>query len=98
MIKNLACAIYRRGAQLILLTSGNDEWIKLWEITLENGDKEGGNSNPATVEDALEIRRLDKVKTNVADVSSMAVLDADEGAAGAKILICGVGMEVMRID
>ncbi|RAR15423.1 brct domain-containing protein [Stemphylium lycopersici] len=88
-----ACAMYRRGTQLILLTSGNDEWIRLWEITVGDGDKEGGNSDAATVEDALEIRRLYKAKTNVADVSSMAVLEVHGGTSSAEILICGVGME-----
>jgi hypothetical protein len=51
-----------------------------------------------TSEDALSIQRLQKVKTNVADVSSMAMLDTDEDADDARLLVCGVGMEVIRIE
>jgi hypothetical protein len=38
-------------------------------------------------EDALSIQRLQKVKTNVADVSSMAMLDTDEDADDARLLV-----------
>ncbi|USP82471.1 hypothetical protein yc1106_09745 [Curvularia clavata] len=86
-----ACAMYQQGSQFTLLTSGNDEWIRQWGITLGDLDQKGG-------EDPLKIRRLNKIKTSVADVSSMAVLDVDEGTACAKILICGVGMEVIRVE
>lgn len=46
----------------------------------------------------MDILRLSKMKTNVADVSSMAVLQTKEGEAGAKVLICGVGMEVVSVE
>jgi hypothetical protein len=46
--------------------------------------------------DMVEIKRMAKVKTNVADVSSMAVLENEE--TGSKMLICGVGMEVVRLQ
>jgi hypothetical protein len=56
--------------------------------------------------DPLEIRRMKKVKTNVADVSSMTLLlsGADEGEekketdGATRVLICGVGMEVIRLE
>ena len=59
--------------------------------------------------DPLEIRRVKKVKTNVADVSSMSLLgsggawgaEEGEGTAGEgakRVLICGVGMEVIRLE
>lgn len=59
--------------------------------------------------DPLEVRRVKKVKTNVADVSSMSLLGPG-GAQGAeagegkevegqtRVLICGVGMEVIRLE
>jgi hypothetical protein len=52
-------------------------------------------------EETLTIRRLKKVKTNVADVSSMAVLDGEDAGGGGmvtRVLICGVGMEVVRVE
>ena len=93
-----ACAMYRQGSQFTLLTSGNDEWVRQWEITLLDPDQKGGEDILPGTEDALKIRRLNKIKTNVADVSSMAVLNVDEGTACARILICGVGMEVIRVE
>jgi hypothetical protein len=46
--------------------------------------------------DRICIKRLKKIKTNVADVSSMAVLYTDDAVA--RVLICGVGMEVVRVS
>lgn len=48
--------------------------------------------------DPLKIVRLKKIKTNVADVSSMAILGINQTDAVARVLICGVGMEVLRIE
>lgn len=93
-----ACALYRRGSRITLLTSGNDEWVRQWEITVQNPDAKGESSSRPVTEDALKIRRLGKVKTSVADVSSMAVLDTGHGTTCARILICGVGMEVIRVE
>jgi hypothetical protein len=77
---------------MFLLTSGNDEWVRLWGITLHDAPV----SDATEPEEWLRIQRLHKVKTNVADVSSMSVLDA--GDAAARVVICGVGMEVLRIE
>jgi hypothetical protein len=89
-----ACTIVVHQARIFLLTSGNDEWVRLWEITLNGAE----SKSTKRYEDVLKIQRLQKIKTNVADVSSMAVLDADEDAADARTLVCGVGMEVVRIQ
>jgi len=59
------------------------------EVTIANAEEP---------EDALQIQRLSKVKTNVADVSSIAVLDRNDQMGLARILVCGVGMEVMRVE
>lgn len=84
-----ACVVINIGREVYVLTSGNDEWIRLWEVVLKDNDENGSES-------ILSIKRLSKVKTSVADVSSMALLSAT--ANGAKILLCGVGMEVIRLD
>jgi hypothetical protein len=89
-----ACTIVVHRSRIFLLTSGNDEWVRLWEVTLNGMD----DMSTTTSEDALSIQRLQKVKTNVADVSSMAMLDTDEDADDARLLVCGVGMEVIRIE
>jgi WD40 repeat protein len=87
-----ACAVFSHNEQTLLITSGNDQWVRMWELVLSDGDgmEEG--------KDWIEIRRVVRVKTSVADVSSMAVLAAGEGEDVVKVLICGVGMEVIRID
>jgi hypothetical protein len=56
--------------------------------------------------DPLEVKRMKKVKTNVADVSSMTLLSSGAGEEGGetevegatRVLICGVGMEVIRLE
>jgi WD40 repeat protein len=91
-----ACAVLKRQEQIFIATSGNDQWIRLWEVCIHGDDKD---TDPEVVRlegGIVEIKRVAKVKTNVADVSSMAVLE--NGEAGAKVLICGVGMEVVRLQ
>ena len=96
-----ACAMLSHRSRIFVLTSGNDQWVRLWEVvlrldtiaqrTIESETKSASDGDP------LSITRVGRIKTNVADVSSMAVLgQGDEGVA--KVLICGVGMEVIRVD
>jgi hypothetical protein len=77
------------GHDLYVLTSGNDEWVRLWKVVLDGKEDTGSES-------MLAITRLLKVKTSVADVSSMAVLGTTSDTA--RVLLCGVGMEVIRLD
>lgn len=93
-----SCAIMTHGSRVFLLTSGNDEWLRLWEITLQEPGSEITRGHAEESKDALQIRRLNKIKTNVADVSSMSVIDGSDDTGCAKILICGVGMEVIRAE
>ncbi|KAF1941572.1 WD40 repeat-like protein [Clathrospora elynae] len=93
-----ACATLTHRSRIFMLTSGNDEWVRLWEITLQGTDSGTENKKMTGLGDGLKIQRLKKIKTNVADVSSMAVLDAGDGIADVKVLVCGVGMEVIRIE
>ncbi|KAG9187629.1 hypothetical protein G6011_05500 [Alternaria panax] len=92
-----SCSLLGHKSRILLVTSGNDEWIRLWEMVIRKTDDEVGAGTSKEPEDALRIQRLDKIKTNVADVSSMAVLDGGDDVRDARVLICGVGMEVVRI-
>jgi WD40 repeat protein len=86
-----ACAVvpHRHGKDgIYVLTSGNDQWIRLWEVQLGS----------ATESDPLTVKCAKKIKTNVADVSSMAVLGATPTGSGSRVVICGVGMEVVCLD
>ncbi|KAF1949130.1 WD domain-containing protein [Byssothecium circinans] len=93
-----ACTVFIQRFRLFVVTSGNDQWVWLWEVLLHAPDAGLDAEESVKVDgpDALEIKRLKKMKTNVADVSSMAVLGGDQDGA-ARVLICGVGMEVIRI-
>ncbi|KAF9698758.1 hypothetical protein EKO04_002931 [Ascochyta lentis] len=88
-----ACTVVAVQCHVYVFTSGNDEWIRLWEVVIEdNGESD---SSKAGLE-KLGIKRVGKIRTSVADVSSMAVLNNDGETARA--LVCGVGMEVIRLD
>lgn len=93
-----SCALFRHKSRILLVTAGNDEWVRLWEIVLRRPDYGVGRDTSAAPEDAFMIQRLGKTKTSVADVSSMAVLDEGNDFADARVMVCGVGMEVIRID
>ena len=93
-----ACTVLKYNHRIFILTSGNDQWIRLWEVTVRDG---GGVTLPLTSiygEDIVAVSRRGKMKTNVADVSSMAVLEVKEEGSEARVLICGVGMEVVRVE
>ncbi|KAL1613132.1 WD repeat-containing protein 6 [Paraconiothyrium brasiliense] len=107
-----ACAMLTHNARTFVVTSGNDQWVRLWELAMYEMDADlEGNNRPA-MKRIGEIKRVGKIKTSVADVSSMAVLDSREekeedeenvaeqekGEKAARVLVCGVGMEVIRIE
>ncbi|KAH3950330.1 hypothetical protein HBH53_078990 [Parastagonospora nodorum] len=94
-----ACAIMQQGERTFIVTSGNDQWLRLWEVSV--CDQEGDIRTPAgnTYDKSIsDVRRLGKIKTNVADVSSIAVLEAHQEEGVARVLVCGVGMEVIRLE
>lgn len=95
-----ACAILKHGDGTYVLTSGNDQWIRLWRVDVRLAPGQDGvpSATSRFGEGVIEAERLGKIKTNVADVSSMAVLDDGEAGGNAKVLICGVGMEVVRLE
>lgn len=91
-----ACAIIQFPCELYIVTAGNDGWIRLWQVGKGNSCGEKEDRLVANDENRITIRRRGKLKTSVADVSSMAVLDVDEKVA--KVVLCGVGMEVIRLS
>jgi WD40 repeat protein len=91
-----ACAIIQHEQRIFILTSGNDQWVRLWEVMVHHKDGTVITTVPAHGKCMLDVSRLGKIKTNVADVSSVAVVEA--GEAHARIIICGVGMEVVRVE
>jgi WD40 repeat protein len=82
-----ACTLLSHN-KLYVLTSGNDQWVRLWEVNFV--------AEQDVPSDPIIVKRVTKMKTNVADVSSMAILSQEEAAI--KVIICGVGMEVIRLD
>lgn len=88
-----ACAIIVHDSRILILTSGNDEWVRLWEVEVcdVHQDKTGEQHH-------LNLRRHKKIKSSVADVSSMAVLRTGNDDLCARVLLCGVGMEVITVD
>ncbi|KAF3035454.1 hypothetical protein E8E12_005710 [Didymella heteroderae] len=86
-----ACAILTLGSDIYVLTSGNDEWVRLWSVTINAFRSDSHNG------DAVSVRRLSRCKTSVADVSSIAVLSYSSNEC-AKVLVCGVGMEIIRVE
>ncbi|KAH8702982.1 WD40-repeat-containing domain protein [Phaeosphaeriaceae sp. PMI808] len=85
-----ACAILRHQARVFVLTAGNDEWVRLWEVHVGLQDGMGCGT--------LGVESRGKIKTCVADVSGMDVLEAKESEPEARVVICGVGMEIVRVE
>jgi len=93
-----ACAITKHKERTFIATSGNDQWVRLWEVSIcEVGSDIRTPAGGAYEKSISDVHRLGKIKTNVADVSSIAVLEAHEDAEAARVLVCGVGMEVIRL-
>ena len=91
-----ACAVLTSQGRIYVLSSGNDQWVRLWEIIPADEGSRGDDSHNGKP-DWVEVKRLGRVKTSVADVSSMAVLDSSDGEDASRVLICGVGMEVVAV-
>jgi hypothetical protein len=71
-----------------MVSSGNDQRVKLWGIHLDSfGAGLGG----------VDVRKLANKHTIVADVSDLAVISGSKGFCIANVVICGVGMEVWKV-
>ncbi|KAF2500999.1 hypothetical protein BU16DRAFT_569262 [Lophium mytilinum] len=74
--------------ELQLITSGTDQRVILWTICIDC-------TQPGV--EGLQVKKVGKTDTAVADVGDLAILDA-EGGRGVGVLVCGVGMQVFRIS
>lgn len=95
-----ACAILMHESRILVITSGNDQWVRLWQVTPHCllSSSEAAEGAAGFAQDPLDIKRAGKSKISVADVSSMALLGAANNGVATKVLICGVGMEVIHLD
>lgn len=95
-----ACTIVVQDSRYFVVTSGNDQWLRLWEVILPDAHAKilsDGEGTPKKTQ-PLDVKRICKTKTNVADVSSMAALGDHSEQGVTRILVCGVGMEVIRFQ
>ena len=83
-----ALALYNHGHDCFyVLSAGIDQRVKLWDVRVDV-------TLPGV--ESLHLRKVQSVFTSVADVSSMALLQLEDGSTG--VLICGVGMDVWRLQ
>lgn len=81
---------------LTIASSGNDHRVKIWSVKLDTA-KEGV--------EAISVRNVVNRYSPVADIAALDVVRGDgdvDGAEGAeggvKLLVCGVGMEMVRVS
>ncbi|KAI9826726.1 MAG: hypothetical protein M1819_007271 [Sarea resinae] len=74
-----------RSRQYNIVTSGNDQQLKVWSITVDT-ERQGV--------EMFSIRQIGDEFTAIADISSVDVLQT---VSGDRILICGVGMETWAV-
>lgn len=107
-------------ATFTVLSSGNDQRLKIWGVTVDLEDlikvgrgtrTQDHTDGPALVR-SIDVELLGEMWTSVADASSMVVMpDAGgwdteggtgiarvESGKGKRLMIAGIGMEMMRID
>jgi hypothetical protein len=70
-----------------LLSASIDQRLKLWDVRVVV---------TARGVDRVKVSKMQNVSTSVADVSSMAMLQLEDGGKG--VLVCGVGMDVWRLQ
>ncbi|GAB7332383.1 hypothetical protein MBLNU13_g04200t1 [Cladosporium sp. NU13] len=83
-----ALALYEYGHDCFyVLSAGIDQRIKLWDVRVDV-------ILPGV--ESFQVRKVQSVFTAVADVSSMVLLQLEDGSTG--VLVCGVGMDVWRLQ
>jgi WD repeat-containing protein 6 len=99
-----ACSIFSFHKKIYVASSGNDQWVRLWEVEICELNARDSRAVERAIQDnphgsargyRAEVSRVTKTKISVADVSSMCIVD--ENPETIKLLICGVGMEVIGI-
>ena len=71
-------------SELLIATSGNDHRVKMWRIYVDP--------------DAEKRIRVEMVLDRYSSVADISSLDVIRGALGSLLVVCGVGMEMMRIE
>lgn len=74
------------AVDLIVASSGNDYRVKIWSVRVDTA-----KSGP----DAISVRILIDHYSPVADISSLDVIQSADREL--KLLVCGVGMELLRV-
>lgn len=75
--------------RLRLLTASKDQSVKLWHIKVNH-------SMPGV--EGVDVEKVTSTHTQVADISSMAVLERESQDLKRRVLLCGVGMEVLVVE
>ena len=78
--------------RLRIITSGNDQRVKTWQVRLDLGMKSDPNR-----ESQLELSQVGDVFTSVADVGDLSIVSVGEGCAS-KALVVGNGMDIWDIS
>jgi hypothetical protein len=73
-------------AQIVLASSGNDHRVKVWGAEVDATQR-----GP----DSIRVKNLVDQYSAVADISS---LDLMHDESGTKLLVCGVGMELLSVQ
>ncbi|KAE8378938.1 WD40-repeat-containing domain protein [Aspergillus bertholletiae] len=74
-------------AQVVIATSGNDHRVKIWCAEVDV-TKTGAN--------AIQVQMMADRYSSVADISSLGLVREESGET--RLLVCGVGMEIMGIQ
>lgn len=77
-----------------IASSGNDHRVKIWSVAVDP-QKDGAGR--------MDVKNVANEYSNVADISSLDVIYGDsdagtlDGNENSKLLVCGVGMEMLSI-
>jgi len=93
-----AAVVWSPPGVILMLTAGNDQWVTMWQLISlppvghQHGSKKNGKLEP---HDRLNVYKMCRMRTNIADVSDMAILKVNDYLC--KVVIVGVGMEILCI-
>ncbi|KAI2912002.1 hypothetical protein CBS63078_3817 [Aspergillus niger] len=73
-------------ARFAVASSGNDHQVKIWWIDIDM---------KMTGPDRIQISKAAERYSSVADISSLDIL---HGASGSQLVVCGTGMEMLRLQ
>ncbi|RMD41883.1 hypothetical protein DV735_g3240, partial [Chaetothyriales sp. CBS 134920] len=86
--------------QATVVTAGNDQKIKVWEIEIPRDETGNGLFSMETLISKMKVRRIHEAWTFVADISNIVQLHSARESGGEMafdMMVVGVGMEVIRL-